>query len=88
VGWFDPKTDKVVPVMISAQIKGISKIKTISSNKDVPQGRGPVGVAIRGGKVVCNDIENDPIMGTKEEALPGIPIFNSTTLKKIRQSDW
>jgi hypothetical protein len=41
------------------------------------------------GKVVCNDIENDPIMGTwKEEAKPGIPIFNSTTLKKIRQSDW
>jgi GAF domain-containing protein len=37
----------------------------------VPQGRGPVGVAIRGGKkVVCNDIENDLIMGTwKEEAL-------------------
>jgi hypothetical protein len=47
----------------------------------VPQGR--VGVAIRGGKkVVCNDIENDPIMelerrGTK----PGIPIFNSTIKK-------
>jgi hypothetical protein len=36
--------------MISAQIKGISKIKIISTNKDVPQGRGPVGVAIRGGK--------------------------------------
>jgi hypothetical protein len=32
-----------------------------------------VGVAIRGGKkVVCNDIENDPIMVTwKEEALSG-----------------
>jgi hypothetical protein len=32
--------------------------------------KGPVGVAIRGGKkVVCNDIENDPIMSWKEEAL-------------------
>jgi hypothetical protein len=62
-GLIDPKTDKVVPVMISAQIKGISKIKTISSNKMCHK-EGPVGVAIRGGKkVVCNDIENDPIMG-------------------------
>jgi hypothetical protein len=36
-------------------------------------------------KVVCNDIENDPIMVSwKEEALSGGSIFNSTTLKKIR----
>jgi hypothetical protein len=42
-GLIDPKTDKVVPVMISGTDKGyFSKIKTISSNKDVPQGRGPV----------------------------------------------
>jgi hypothetical protein len=50
----DPKTDKVVPVMISGTDKGISKIKTISSNKDVPQGRGPVGSRnTRWEKVVC-----------------------------------
>jgi hypothetical protein len=42
VGWIDSKTDKVVPVMISGTDKGISKIKMISTNKDVPQGRGPV----------------------------------------------
>jgi hypothetical protein len=36
--------------VISGTDKGyFSKIKTISTNKDV-QGRGPVGVAIRGGK--------------------------------------
>jgi hypothetical protein len=50
IGLIDSKTDKVVPVMISGQIKVFSKIKMISTNKDVPQGRGPVGVAIRGGK--------------------------------------
>jgi hypothetical protein len=37
IGLIDPKTDKV-PVMISGTDKGyFSKIKTISSNKDVPQ---------------------------------------------------
>jgi hypothetical protein len=37
IGLIDSKTDKVVPVMTD---KGyFSKIKTISSNKDVPQGR-------------------------------------------------
>jgi hypothetical protein len=51
--------------MISGTDKGISQRLKQFRNKDVPQGRGPVGVAIRGGKkVVCNDIENDPIMGT------------------------
>jgi hypothetical protein len=36
----------------------------------VPQGRGPVESQYEGKKVVCNDIENDLIMGTwKEEAL-------------------
>jgi hypothetical protein len=41
--------------MISGTDKGISKIKTISSNKDVPQGRGPVESQYEGKKVVCND---------------------------------
>jgi hypothetical protein len=37
--------------MISGTDKGyFSNIKMVSTNKDVPQGMGPVGVAIRGGK--------------------------------------
>jgi hypothetical protein len=80
VGLIDPKTDKVVPVMISGTDKGISKIKTISSNKDVPQGRDQ---NTRWEKVVCNDIENDLIRnlerrGTKPgyQSLIALPLKN------------
>ncbi|WP_016989795.1 PAS domain S-box protein [Flavobacterium sp. ACAM 123] len=72
IGLIDSKTDEVVPVMISGADKGyFSNIKTISTNNDILQGRGPAGIAIRGKKhVVCNDIENDSIMAPwREEAL-------------------
>lgn len=40
----------------------LSSTKTIST-KDIPEGRGPSGKAIREGKYYyCNDIENDPAM--------------------------
>jgi PAS domain S-box-containing protein len=87
IGLIDSKTEKVLPVMISGTDKGyFSDIKMISTNKDIPQGRGPVGVAIRGAKkVVCNDIENDPIMLTwKEEALSrGYQSLIALPLKKL-----
>jgi hypothetical protein len=51
-----------------AQIKGISKIKTISSNKMCHKEGTESQYEVE--KVVCNDIENDPHNGNwKEEAL-------------------
>ncbi|MHB8339168.1 MAG: sensor histidine kinase, partial [Ignavibacteriaceae bacterium] len=48
----------------------LSKIQGISI-KNIPEGRGPTGTAVREGKYsLCNDIENDSIMRPwKEEAL-------------------
>lgn len=48
----------------------LTKIKKIST-KDIPEGKGPTGMAIREGKTYyCNDIAGDPIMEPwREEAL-------------------
>ncbi|RKS92507.1 PAS domain S-box-containing protein [Flavobacterium limicola] len=71
IGMIDFDSKKLVPVMKAGEDSGyLSIIKTISI-EDIPEGRGPCGIAIREGKyVVCNDIESDLIMlPWKEEAL-------------------
>ena len=54
----------VSPAMIAGEDKKyFSAIRSISIDENIPEGRGPVGTAIRTGiAVVSNDIENDPIM--------------------------
>ncbi|MFV8322843.1 PAS domain S-box protein [Flavobacterium sp. LS2R12] len=62
-GMIDFATKKVVPFIRAGEDNEyLSRIKTIST-EDIPQGRGPAGIAIRTEKyVVCNDVESDPIM--------------------------
>ncbi|MDI6050176.1 PAS domain S-box protein [Flavobacterium sp. XS2P24] len=71
IGLVDENAKKLIPRMMSGEDSGyLTKIKMISI-EDVPQGKGPCGIAIREARhVVCNDIENDPMMLLwKEEAL-------------------
>jgi PAS domain S-box-containing protein len=70
IGMLD-ESNEIIPVMHAGEEKGyLSKIKIIT-NANVPTGNGPTGIAIREGKyIVCNDIENDPLMVPwKSEAL-------------------
>lgn len=64
IGLLDPTTNLITPVMYSGEEKGyLSKIKSISVDDAIAEGRGPTGTALREGKyIVCNDIENDPQM--------------------------
>jgi PAS domain S-box-containing protein len=71
IGLIDEVNNELVPAVVAGEETAyLSKIKTIST-KDIPEGRGPVGTAIREETyVVCNDIENDILMTPwKEEAL-------------------
>ncbi|TRX10957.1 PAS domain S-box protein [Flavobacterium gawalongense] len=71
IGLVDENTKKIIPRMIAGEDNGyLSIIKTISI-EDIPEGRGPAGIAFREAKyAVCNDIQNDPMMlPWKEEAL-------------------
>lgn len=63
IGLIDESSHQVFPVMIAGDDKGyFSTIKTISTD-DIPEGRGPTGLAMREGRsIICNDIENDYIM--------------------------
>ncbi len=69
IGVIDEDTKKVIPIKHAGQESGyLSMIKSVSVN-DSPEGRGPTGTALRQGKyVVCNDIENDPLMAPWKEA--------------------
>ncbi|MFV5695219.1 PAS domain S-box protein [Flavobacterium sp. LB3P122] len=71
IGMIDSETKKLIPRMIVGEdSRYLAKIKMISI-EDVSQGKGPSGIAVREARhVVCNDIENDPMMMVwKEEAL-------------------
>lgn len=74
MAWFgvlDEQSNAVVPKVFAGEENGyLTSIKQISV-KDVEEGRGPTGTAIREGKYfVCNDIENDPSMELwKSEAM-------------------
>lgn len=72
IGLIDEESQLVLPAMIAGEDKKYhSSIKVISTDENEPGGRGPIGTAIRTGvSVVCNDIENDPMMlAWKENAL-------------------
>jgi PAS domain S-box-containing protein len=70
IGLVDENTKKLIPRMIAGEDNSFSIPKTISID-DIPQGKGPAGIAFREGKyAVYNDIQNDPGMEPwKEEAL-------------------
>ncbi|WP_165930053.1 PAS domain S-box protein [Flavobacterium caseinilyticum] len=71
IGTIDFANKQLVPVMTAGEDSGYLSIITTISIEDIPGGRGPGGIAVREGKyVVCNDIENDPMMQPwRKEAL-------------------
>ncbi|MFV8376634.1 PAS domain S-box protein [Flavobacterium sp. LB1P71] len=71
IGLVDENTKKLIPRMMSGEDSGYLAKTKIISIEDVSHGKGPSAIAIREARhVVCNDIENDPIMvHWKEEAL-------------------
>ena len=63
IGLVDDITHTINPVASAGFEDGYLKIIKKISNKDIPEGRGPSGRAIREGKtVISNDIANDPAM--------------------------
>lgn len=64
IGVVDPSTLLVKPTAhCCGEYEGSYIDGLVVSVKDVPEGRGPIGNVIRGGKhVICNNIENDPSM--------------------------
>ena len=62
IGEADPVTGDVRPVVSDGRVEGyLDEIKI--SVRDIPEGRGPAGVALREGKhVVCNDTASDERM--------------------------
>lgn len=69
IGLVDEATESVVPVVYAGEEnKYLSEIKPISI-KDIPEGHGPTGQAIRNGQYyICNDIEADPAMAPWKDA--------------------
>ncbi|HNL66301.1 MAG TPA: PAS domain S-box protein, partial [Ferruginibacter sp.] len=69
IGLVDEATESVVPVVHAGEEnKYLSEIKPISI-KDIPEGHGPTGQAIRNGQYyICNDIEADPAMDPWKDA--------------------
>ncbi|MGA8205643.1 MAG: GAF domain-containing protein, partial [Woeseiaceae bacterium] len=67
IGLADPATETVRPVAFAGEESGFLAGLTVSL-RDVPEGRGPTGTAIRKGRhVVCNDVRNDPRMAPWRE---------------------
>ena len=72
IGIVDKTSGKIYPTMTSGEENNyLNEIKKVSINNNIPEGKGPTGIAVRTkSPVYCNDIENDPIMHPwKEEAL-------------------
>jgi signal transduction histidine kinase len=69
IGEADPERGIVRAVASNGRVNGYLDGIYISM-KDVPEGQGPTGVALREGKhAVCNDILRDPIMAPWRDAL-------------------
>jgi len=81
IGLVNDATQLVEPVFHAGQDAAyLSEIKPISI-KEVPEGLGPTGSAIRDGKYhICNDIENDPQMIPWKEAALGRGYRSSMSL--------
>ncbi len=88
VGLADELTDLVVPVACAGE--GCSYIKNleVSADKNVPEGNGPIGIAIRENRIVySNDISSDANMAPwRENALSHG--FNSTVALPLNKGGY
>lgn len=63
IGLADPDTKLIKVVAKYGHDEGYLDSVRVSMNKDIPEGRGPTGIALRKGRVyVNNDTENNPVM--------------------------
>lgn len=71
IGIVDSRRQSVVPAAWNGHEDGYLEVIKEIPVRDVPEGRGPTGTAIREGRhFYCNDIMNDPVMGPwRDEAL-------------------
>jgi len=68
IGLLDERTKMVRPVAWAGHEAGYLKDIRVTA-EDEPEGRGPVGTAIRSGRLsVCQDVERDPMMAPWREA--------------------
>jgi PAS domain S-box-containing protein len=68
IGSFDPATHAIRPIASYGHIDRFFDEVKISGD-DIPQGRGPTGVAFRtGAQEICNNIEEEPRLATWFEA--------------------
>lgn len=68
IGMVHPDTAEVVPAAWAGPAGGCARGIRISIREDVPEGRGPIGEAVRSGKhSACNDIAHDPRMRSWRE---------------------
>ena len=62
VGLLDDN-QKIITAAFAGHEEGYFTKSNVTTILDVPEGRGPTGIAMREGRtVICNDIANDPIM--------------------------
>jgi len=60
IGWYDPETQRLMPVAECGDENGYLQSITVYGD-DRPEGRGPSGIAFRTGRpYICNDALNDP----------------------------
>ncbi|HMU11117.1 MAG TPA: PAS domain S-box protein, partial [Ferruginibacter sp.] len=85
IGLVDERTQQVIPMVHAGQgSEYLSEIKPISI-REIPEGMGPTGQAIRNGKYhICNDIESDPQMIPWKEAALGQGYCSSMALPIIK----
>lgn len=85
IGLVDERTQQVIPMVHAGQgSEYLSEIKPISI-REIPEGMGPTGQAIRNGKYhICNDIESDPQMIPWKEAALGQGYRSSMALPIIK----
>jgi GAF domain-containing protein len=63
IGFVEPGSDYILPLAKSGRDDGYLDSVRVSLSADVPEGRGPTGLALREGRAfINNDTENNPIM--------------------------
>ncbi len=81
IGMLDETTQKIIPVMMAGEEKEYLSTITPIPIDDTPEGRGPMGNALRKGRyIICNDIEKDPLMEPWKVSSSGRRYRSSMTL--------
>lgn len=63
IGLLNNDNHKIITAAFAGHEKGYWTESNFKTILDIPEGRGPTGIALREGRtVICNDIANDPIM--------------------------